>query len=140
MRHDLIVQDLESSKAAMDNLQGTILSSSGSDGLHIEYPQFFVSQFFRFGEDLVGLVGSVCIFFQITLHLLMIFSLMMGLKLLFPFVLVEIPFGLPVFIILYVVIYSCPSDWFSLELEAMLQILVSFNSSYRYARSKMRSS
>lgn len=38
LRHGLTVQDIESSTAAMENLKGTILSSSDSDGLQIEYP------------------------------------------------------------------------------------------------------
>ncbi|KAM0931792.1 hypothetical protein ACQ4PT_000086 [Festuca glaucescens] len=36
--------DIESSTAAMNNLQGTILPSSDSDGLQIEYPSIFVVQ------------------------------------------------------------------------------------------------
>jgi len=32
--------DIESSTAAMNSLQGTVLASSDNDGLHIEYPQY----------------------------------------------------------------------------------------------------
>jgi hypothetical protein len=34
------MQDIESSTAAMNSLQGTVLASSDNDGLHIEYPQY----------------------------------------------------------------------------------------------------
>jgi len=36
------MQDIESSTAAMNSLQGTVLASSDSDGLHIEYPQNYL--------------------------------------------------------------------------------------------------
>ncbi|TVU12576.1 hypothetical protein EJB05_46227 [Eragrostis curvula] len=39
--------DIESSTAALNNLQGTVLSSSDSEGLHIEYP-YFSTQCFAF--------------------------------------------------------------------------------------------
>lgn len=34
------MQDIESSTAAMNSLQGTVLASSDNDGLHIEYPEY----------------------------------------------------------------------------------------------------
>ena len=109
LRHGLIVQDIESSTAAMENLKGTILSSSDSDGLQIEYPLSFAVQ------DIAGSTLNA-----IFLIISRACRLLTGVH--------------NVFILLCI---HEPSNWFSLELFLGL---VSFNSSCRYARSKMRKS